>query len=505
MNFMTLFSKKRTFLPNTKLAYYKKTLKQVQGLFFEFLGNRLLIILYFRALKKLKKNVFILVALSLLLFFSCKKDHGLLGVDAQPEDDQLNAVYSDTARVFAHTLKYDSTPSFNDKNKYLGSTQDPVFGRTDANLYTNLNLKNSETNITFGLDPNLTGAEIILTIADLEAAGTFSSVLNYSVLALNSTLDKNLIYYTNAKGMYNPSSVLAVHTGSIEEYKGRLVLRIPIDLNYANSILLNTQYLADNATLQSNYKGFYITSSGSNLNPSDQPGFMAKYNLEDEVSGFYLYYQNGTPSPSKEYKSYQFTFAGNDAVRFNSVTYDAGSIPEQCLVDQVVNKDTTKGSQHLYLKGLGGTKVKFFIPSIKNFADTSSISVNRAEVIFYVDPAYSANAGTFTHPPKFALLPINDFNQELLAQDQLSETDLVRYGGNYDEGSGRVVFNIPREIQAVMRGRKKNRGYYLVVADPSPLYTARRDNYHQRIVLAGTSHPTLKPKFNLSYVKLAHD
>jgi hypothetical protein len=453
----------------------------------------------------LKKKSFISALLLLIVLYSCKKDHGLLGVDAQPEDDQLNAVYSDTARIFAHTVKYDSTPSFNDKNKYLGSTQDPIFGRTDANIYTNLNLKNSETNVTFGADPNLTGAEIILTIADLESAGTYSSVMNYSVLALNTTLDKNAIYYTNAKGMYNPSSVLAVHTGSIEEFKGRLVLRIPIDLGFANSILLNTQYLVDNATLQSTYKGFYISSSGSNLNPSSQPGFMAKYNLDDEVSGFYLYYQNGTPSPSKEYKYYQFTFGGNDAVRFNSVTYDAGSIPDQCLVDQVVNKDTAKGSQNLYMKGLGGTKVKFFIPSIKNFADTSSISVNRAEIIFYVDPTFTTNVGTFTYPPKFALLPISDYSQELLAQDQLSETDLANYGGTYDELSGRVVFNIPREIQAVMRGRKKNRGFYLVVADPSPLYTARRDNYHQRVVLAGTSHPTLKPKFNLSYVKLAND
>lgn len=99
-------------------------------------------------------------------------------------------------------------------------------------------------------------------------------------------------------------------------------------------------------------------------------------------------------------------------------------------------------------------------------------------------------------------LPIDENSLELFALDQANETDLARYDGKYDATGNRIVFNISKTFQAIMRGTKVNRGFYLVIADPIPLYTARRDNYAERIVLAGTANPSLYPRLNLSYTKL---
>ncbi|MBK9283078.1 MAG: DUF4270 family protein [Sphingobacteriaceae bacterium] len=437
------------------------------------------------------------------LFTACKKDHSILGVEVQPSQDALNVVFSDTSKLFCHTVGYDSIISFNDRYKYLGSNQDPHFGRTDVSLILNANILNNQNNISFGIDPQLVSAEIILAVASLDFLGTYTNALTYSVHPLTENLKTTDVHYNNSQVKYNANSVLASHTGTLEIFEGKLVARIPIDFNYANSILLNPQFLTNNATFQSYYKGFYITTSGSNLNPVNQQGFIAKFDLEDALSGFYLHYQNGTPSAVKKNNSYRFVFSGIDAVRYNISKYDKGSIASNILYDQLVSKDTLKGSQGLFLKGMGGTRLKVYIPALQNYAKESSISVNRAELVFHLDPSFQSSGGSYFYPPKFSLLPIDENNYELFALDQASETDLARYNGNYDFTSNKIVFNLSKQFQAIMRGTKKNYGFYLVIADPSPIYTARRDNYIERIILAGTGHATLGPKLNLSYVKLS--
>jgi hypothetical protein len=458
-------------------------------------------------LKSINYNFLILVSFcASVIFFGCKKDHSVLGVDVQPTSDALNASFSDTCMIYAHTLTYDRVSSFNDRYKFLGSNHDPVFGRTDVGLYLNANIPNGLTGGSFGDDPNLVSAEIILTIATLDFVGSNTVALNYSVFPISTALDKSVVYYSGNDSLHNKNSVLANYTGTYSILNQKLVLRIPIDPNFASSILNNSGYLADNATFLSTYKGFYITCSGSNLNPVNAQGVIAKFDLEDALSGFYLYYQNGTPSATKQNKTYQFTFSGNDVVRFNTFKYRTGDLsPGTSLYQQVVKKDSTFGKENLFLKGLGGTKVRLYMPGLKHYSDSFPIGVDRAEVIFNLDPAFVTTTGQYLPPAKLALLPISSDGRELFALDQLNTTDLDRYNGNYDYTNNQYVFNIARHVQAILRGTVVNNGFYLVVADPSPLYTSRRDNYAERIVLAGSNNALLKPKFNLTYVKLKND
>ena len=359
---------------------------------------------------KTSSHIFILLIAS-IIFFGCKKDHDVLGVDAQPSSDALGAIFSDTAKIYAHTIKYDSIPSFNDRYKYLGSNQDPHFGRTDIGLYTNANIPNSQTGISFGADPNLVSAEIILTVASLDFLGTYSNSLSYSVFPVTSFIDKNIVHYANHHDYHNPTSVLGTYTGTYSILSGKLVLRIPIDYNYANSILTNPLYVGSNSVFQNNYKGFFISSAGTNLNPVSMQGVITKFDMDDELSGFYLYYQNGTPSASKENKTFHFTFSGVDASRFNAYKYDLNTIPNNDLYKQIVNKDSTYGVQNLFLKGMGGTRLKVFIPSLKNYSDSFSVAVNRAEVIFNLDPSFVSPGGIYFYPQKYALLPIDEKNR----------------------------------------------------------------------------------------------
>ena len=172
--------------------------------------------------------------------------------------------------------------------------------------------------------------------------------------------------------------------------------------------------------------------------------------------------------------------------------------------------NSSLGNQNLFLKGLGGTKLSVQLPFLnylKSYADSFPIAVNRAEFIFNVDPTFATTVtnGFYFTPPKLALLPLDSLGKEAFSVDQQTSTDFLRYDGNYDADNNRYVFNIPRHVQAILTGKIKNYGFRLVVADASGIIALRRDNYSERVVLAGNNNQALHPKFNLSFIKYKHD
>ncbi|MEO6302048.1 MAG: hypothetical protein ABIP51_02635, partial [Bacteroidia bacterium] len=409
---------------------------------------------------------------------------------------------------------YDSTASYNDSYKFLGSNQDPVFGRMDVGLYLNANIPNGLVYIgnSFGEDANLVSAEIILAVSSLNFVGDQVSALTYSVFALDSVLSNARLYFSNNTKLHNKNAVLASHTTSLSIYNTKIVLRIPIDATYARSILNNPQYLTDNGTFLNTYKGFYITSAGTNLNPSNAQGMITTYNLEDNVSGFYLHYQHGTPSATKQDIDFKFNFSGTSALRFNTFKYQPNQSGNMELIHQL-NDSTQALQQNVFLKGLAGTRLKIQIPFLdylKNYSDTVPIAINRAEVVFHVDPALTSTLvgnGIYYVPPKLALLPLDSLGREAYSVDQLSLTDFSRYGGDFDSDNNRYVINIARHVQAIVNKKRKNYGFHLVIADPNGALAIRRDNYAERVVLAGKDHSngSLRPKFNLSFIKYQYD
>jgi len=443
---------------------------------------------------------------------SCKKDHRILGQDVQPNGDAYHTTYSDTSTIYAYTIKVDSTgASKNTATKFLGSNQDPVFGRMDVGLYLNPNM--NLNNLNFGSDAAILSSEIILAVDNINFIGDPNAQLTFSVFAMDSVLDATrLVYYTNNTKLYSHKDFICSVTTSFSTINGQPVIRIPIDNVYANAVLNNPGFLVDNTTFQSTYKGFYITAAGSNL--STTQGIIYACNLENSVSGFYLYYRNGNPSATKTDKSFQFTFSGPQAMRFNTVKYSPQQGGVSNLLQQVISKDTTAGSQNLYLAGMGATKLKLHIPYLKNYTDSFRISVDRAELVLNVDPAFATSINSsiqYSVAPELVILPIDSLGRESFSLDQ---TDEARYGGIWDPDNNNYVFNIARYVQRIMNGSSKNLGFYVVIGAPLSIYAnvyyppstelviLPRDDNSKRVVLAGTGNPGLKPKLNLSYVKL---
>jgi len=443
-----------------------------------------------RSMNAKKILVLATLFLGISLFVQCKKDKNILGTDVQPKDDQLNANV-ESYSVFAHSKRYDSILSLNVNQKFIGSNLDPNFGLMDVGLYLNANMDVS--NVSFSDSTELVSAEIILEVSNYNI-GKQGDLITYSVFPLDSQLIHTRAYYTTNNRLHNKNKVIGNHSTSFSTYNQRNVIRIPIDINYAKEIFENTQALSSNAAFQSIYKGFYIQAASG-----FSEGNIYICNLETDNSGFYLRYKKGA-SPSDT--AFRFRFFGTNAARFNTVNFQ----PLPAIASQL-NGDTAQGSDKLYLKGLGASRVKVHIPFLEKKPDSLKWAVNRAEVIFYVDPDFinslpsDVTVANYRVPPMLALLAIDSIGREVFTLDQRSGTYISRYNGNYDSDNKRYVFNIPLHAQAILRGTQKNYGFYLVVADPVPPATIRRDNFMEAVILSG-SNKTLKPVFNISYVQL---
>ena len=446
-----------------------------------------------------------LLLLSFIVVFSCKKkdEQSILGLDVQPENDLVGLTITDSVSVFMHTQRVDSVKSYNDQYKYLGSNQDPIFGRTDASIYTNFSISNNFTNVTFGANPILDSAEIVIRFLG-NALGDTTSALSYDVYVLNDKLASTTSYYTNStipKGF----SKVSTYTGKLKIRGSNVCLVIPLDNALGQYILQTTSNLTNNIAFQNAYKGFYITTSNSTLGTPGS-GAIRRFDLYDDISGINLYYRDGNSISSKS-QSTQFTFRGIDALRFNNIKHNYAAAYHN-LFDQVTGSgtsDTLKGSSNVYLNCFGGTRTRVYLPYLKNFNDSQTVSISRAELIIKIDENISPYNTNYAYPASLALIACASDGTEQLVYDQLETTDFVKYGGNYDGGNKVYVFNIARQMQKILNGEIKNYGFYLVNGLPNRSNVVRRDNRLERVVFGGKNNINYKPTFKVTYVKYPYD
>lgn len=452
-----------------------------------------------------KLNIGVLFLL-LTLVFSCKKkeDDSVLGLDVQPENDLVGVTISDTSSVYMFTQKVQDLRSYNDQYKYLGSVQDPIFGRTDASIYTNFSISNNLTNVSFGSNPVIDSAEMVIRFLG-QALGDTSSILTYDIYTLNELLVSGTTYSTSSS-LSKSASKIASLTGKLKVRNSNICLVLKLDNNLAQYILQTTSNLTNNTAFINAYKGFYITTSNSTLGAPGS-GAIRRFDLDDDMSGINFHYHDGNSVSSKG-QTFQFTFRGVDALRFNHIEHNYASGASQNLFDQISSSEDAailKGNSNVYLNCFGGTRTKIYIPFLQNFADSQKVSISRAELIIKVDEAVSPYTYSFAPPASLALIACNSSGVEELVWDQLETTDFVKYGGEYDATNKQYTFNIARQVQKILNGSLTNYGFYLVNALPNKSYVIRRDNRLERVVIGGKTNPNYKPIFKVTYVKFPYD
>jgi hypothetical protein len=434
----------------------------------------------------MKKFPQILIVLFLIVFaISCKNEYDIIGLSMQDQDNLLGNTFTDTTTLVAYSLREDSVNTTNLSNSVLGYIKDPVFGLTQAGIYSQYLLSGSSVN--FGTDPVLDS--VVLTLQYAGYFGDTLSPLTIKVHELDESLiedtkyynfdmteynNLNLTYLTNFQLYPKPTTSITIDTTTYDSH-----IRIRLSDELGNRFLQNQGQLSDDATFLNFFKGLYIVATATSGS-----GSLLYINMTSSVSGINIYYHN-----QEGYKKYTLV-SSSESVFYNYYTHDYTQSTDNIFKNQVLDGNTSLGGQKLYAQPLAGVKTKILFPYIQKSFKDQDVVINKAELVI---TNISADELYFFQPYNLSLQAIIDDGVSYLPDDEYyTSTDY--FGGIYDEDTKEYRFRITQYIQQLILQSEDGQGIYLVVSG-----AGIRGN---RLIFAGTDgtlNPDNRLRLELTY------
>lgn len=420
----------------------------------------------------IKKQSFIWVCILQTLLFvftsGCKKRDDLISLNTgsiEPTD----LYYTDTLTVLSSTIREDSIPSRMSSNQQLaGKMNDPVFGISEAAIYTQVRLAtlNNLIEAVNGADSAFIFLPFTSTIATY---GNLNSTQQFEVFELDADLDATKTYYSTDSVLYKPTSI-GTYSGiynfsdsvMVKDSVVRNVLpgiKIYLSNEFANKLIdagpnnINTQ-----SSFVSFMKGVCIKPIG---NPAAGEGAVVGFNFKANAAQIHVYYDGN------KHANYLLDSA---ALKFSQ--YKFSQQPAEISVQKGLaagNFDTT------YVQALTGAKTFFRFPNLFSLANNEKIFIHKAELVI---PVFKDLVTTNYKAPTRLLLnqPDEKTGRNLPLIDLI--TSESTYGGIYDEARGQYKFTITRHIQDVYsayfnHGDDFNFGLYLTNTIDLPITPAR--------------------------------
>ena len=264
----------------------------------------------------------------------------------------------------------DSIRSDEVSSQLLGSINDPVFGKHEANIFTQTVLEGIPS---FGTVTQADSMVLVLAYRSYYGDTSFRQSLN--VYRLSEAIHIDSSYNTNQTFAYD-----AVPLGSLTYYPrpfSKIVvdsdtvapqIRIRLSQALANDIMhLNGSSILSTGSNWLNYfRGLFIKSDPI----SSGTGCISYFDFFH--SSMVIYYHDS----GNTIKNYSFSLAG---ARVNSFQHNFMGTD----VEMQLNDSTAIDSLN-YLESMGGLKTKIYLPFLKHFTDSGSIVINKAELEIHV-------------------------------------------------------------------------------------------------------------------------
>jgi Domain of unknown function (DUF4270) len=410
--------------------------------------------------------------------FSCTKS-STLGEDFI-NSDKLNVRFTDTFNIEAiselkdSVLVYDDSSSFTFKPQYmtLGNVTDPVFGETNACIYSQFTPVSTPI---FKL-PKVDSLYLYLSFAKsgYKFYGDTSVAMNINIYRLNEELDKKK-YYSNIKLNYNNTPVSTfnypINTSKVQPVVNgdSLYIKIPItDPAFIASLIDTSDGKYANATAFDKwFKGIVIKAN--NITKS---ALVFDMYSTSGITGMRLFYKNVTDTSTKVVV-YQPT-----GVKFNTFSHNRNGFPVKDFLN-----NTSKADSLLFLQCTDGIDIKLSFPDVKKL---NSVIINKAEILLPLrdnptdfTPISGLTASKKNKDGTFSLIPDIIFGSN-------------SFDGRLDIKDGKYFYrlNISNYLQNILKDNLTAEIY--IQAD-------RKQQTFNRSILYGAKNSTQKVKLNLVY------
>ena len=414
--------------------------------------------------------------LIILALFSCNKDPYEIGIDLLPPSDTLNVRTTDTCTVEAFSVRQDSVRTDKHGSLILGALLDPVFGKTISSFYSQIRL--SDENPDFGKNPVLDS--LVLMLFYNGYYGDTLTKQNVKVYEISEDLFYDSVHFSNqtlgtyptllADQDFVPDISDSVTAGATK-FAPHLRINLNKLTNYLGNKILNApaSALLTNAAFVRFIKGLYVTAS-----PVSNKGAMLNFSITGNTSKLVVYFHDGNV-PNND--SLQFNMLLNDnCARFLHVDHNGYLDASQDLKQQILNHDSAKGAEKLFLQGMGGVKIKLKFPNMKNFGNGKVVAINDAILElrnFETDTTYSP-------PPTLTMIRQDSAGRIGYLIDEGEGT--AYFGGTYNETTKSYFFRLTQHMQNILQNVYKS-SFDLYIMVNSPIKSFVTPN---RIILNGT-------------------
>ncbi len=402
-----------------------------------------------------------------LSFTSCNNT-GDVGMELLPATDLINVANKvEKNSVRAYTFRDDSLRTDESSSNLLGTFNDPVFGKTTIDLGLQFRL---------GKFPNLgtnpVADSVVFYFYYRSVYGDTSSVQKLEIYELEEIFNPYAKYYddVNLSQMASPFKLAEynfhpkVKLDSIYKDTVYQLVGIKLDKSLANKLIsADSLDMVNNEVFLQYFKGLYVKSAST-----QGTGAIVTLNLLETSSlrgsALVLYYHNNTDTTNLAYYVTEFS------ARVNSIKHDYSPAPFYSGLNQEIRNDSL-----IYIQSTGGIQSKIYIPWLDSWKDSTSIAINKAEIIFTVDTVLS-NFRKYPLPMQLFLTYVDDNGKEYLPKDY--SFNHTFYGGFlYSDYTYR--FNITQQLQRIIEGETGNNGFYLT--------TSNKNSEMKRAVLKGAT------------------
>ena len=417
----------------------------------------------------------LLIILTAALLFSCTKDVSKIGVEVVG-GNPLEVTYMDTVTIKIHSELIDSLRSDELSSNVIGAIKDPIFGMTNASVYSQFVITNEYEESPF-IGPNPTLDSIVLYIrqADTSVYGDAAYSHRLSVYEIGEEIWRDSTYYAfdNARiknellgeisfvpAFDTVEYITKPNNPFITDPDTIRILR-PIKINLANELgekLLNNPDMYK--TLEDFVKGFngiYLTTLGQNLPSSGGATINTIFDTPQTFIG--LYYHNDTSFYENDegetvYYNHEFTYyANNTAARFSNFNHYGYQDADADFYNQVIEGNEDLPNQKVYMQGLGGVKTTVQFTYLHQMEDYYNYAINEAKLILTNADSESSlkviPALTLSHS-----VTVNEKTANFLLVDATSGPQY--FGGTYLEDDERYIFRITQHLQQLIEGKTED-------------------------------------------------
>ncbi|MEI7829047.1 MAG: DUF4270 family protein [Prolixibacteraceae bacterium] len=412
------------------------------------------------------------------LFISgCKKGDESLGKNLIPGSSLVySRNYSESGTIKAFTFTDDKIRVDRPAYNYIGSFNDPLFGRTDAGFAAQYRLTSNpnydKTSILDSLVLRLTYKRIYGDTATVQALKVYELTgdLEYDAKYMSSF---NLKAIASTTPLGSASFIPKFKTDSAKTDTTTQYVRFRLSSTLGNRLLkMDSLSMISNEVFLKYFKGLYVEASSAG-----RKGTLI--GLSAAGSGIGIYYHTAT----KDSLFFSYNVTANSA-NIAAFSHDYRNSIFYSRLNQELIQDTL-----IFLQPTGGTKIKVNIPSLNKWKDSTQYVISKASITFFADTLMS-DPRRYSMPSSVYLKYMDSTGTEVFPKD--SQLSSSYYGGIYDPTTASYTFNITRHLEQIIKKEIDNTSLFLVPTD--------RNGSPYRLVLKGgnSSRPI---QLNIKYTR----